>query len=421
MGVVKFGLKMLKNNFKQCVFYFLAIVFSTAILFNAYNIMNTNYFKSVNDMETQISAFLLLCLIFLILFFTFFANSYFLMGNLKQISIGAVSGVWSSKLLRLLCVLNYSIGIIGSIFGLLLGVAIMPIVLFVTYRLIGISGSLLIFSPQSFWTTIFIILGLVCPYVIVGDLSYLVTKDIKNLLVEQKQVYTPDNRILPISKNIFLIIYLIPLILLIVNTKYLAPNLMAYFNIPLAIYGIQGLVRYYIPDKILWLKKKLINNKLRLISLSNLHYSVRRLGYLLVALSISTVIFIYVIGLYQNSYKIKIMSITSYISAVFLIALTILYKVIIEAVNRKYTFKQLQLIGYNKSQMKKIISQEIIMMYSIAILVPLLHIVISVLRFESVGIVSMKLAIVLLSIFIGVFITVGIVSDIVYKKIVLNA
>jgi putative ABC transport system permease protein len=114
------------------------------------------------------------------------------------------------------------------------------------------------------------------------------------------------------------------------------------------------------------------------------------------------------------------MSMLVYIYSIIALGTSILYKFIIEASYRKHIFRQLSLIGYTQKQMKKIIREEVTMIYGIAIMVPLIHILIYLYKFISFGVINIKLATILLGIFIGVFLLMIPISYRVYKKLVLS-
>ncbi|MHC1682014.1 MAG: hypothetical protein AB6733_03550 [Clostridiaceae bacterium] len=418
MGVYAFASKMLKVNFKQCVFYLISVLFSVAIIFNAINLMCNDKFISFSSNTGEISSMIVFALTIVAVLFTFYANSYFINGKTKELAIAALSGVWSFRLSSLLLFQNLVIVIIGSFFGIILGLAIMPLFLSLMYRIMGTSGQLWDFTFQSFSGTLMIV-AIQFFYVSFGDYMYLTKKEIKDLLVEQRQVYTPDTRVVKFPPVVYLVIYFIPVALLFVSQKNMNPAALSFLNVIFSILGIQGVVSYYLPKKVMELKKgRYIANKIKLITLSNLHHSLRSLSILIIVLSVSSVILICMIGLLKTSKGLEVLSVFSYVSIVALVAISILYKTLIEVENRKYIFKQLKLIGYTSVEIIKIIRSEVSLFYLISAGLPFFHILIYIIIFKNTGILSLKMSLALLSIYVVVFLFVSFFSYILYKRIV---
>lgn len=418
MGVYKFTIKLLKSDLKQCIFYCLSIAFSVGIIFNAFNIVTNESFVALGKNEAEVSSTIIFSIVSIVILFTFFSNSYFIMGKSKEIATSLLSGANSYKISTLLFFQNFVVIALGSVAGYILGIVTSPIFLYIMFRGLGINGTVFDISLEGVWGTLAVILvQFFC--VSYGDFMYISSKEITELMKENRQVYKPDDRIVKTPKILYLIIYLIPIVTIFINPKKLDAAALIFINIVFSIYGTQGLIRYFLPEIILKLKKnKYINDKVRLISLSNLHYSLRKLDFLVVILSISTITLIALSGLYSHSSSIKIISICSYITVIILMAMTILYKLMIEVNNRRYAFKQLRLVGYTLSQIKKIISQEVRIFYYMVIGIPLFHIVIYLILFKNIGIISMTLSLAFFGVYLLIFLGIGIISYFVYKRLI---
>ncbi len=418
MGVYKLTINLLKSDLKQCIFYCLSIAFSVGIIFNAFNIVTNESFVALGKNEAEVSSTIIFSIISIVILFTFFANSYFIMSKSKEIATSILSGANYYKISALLFFQNFIIIGLGSILGYILGIIISPLFLYIMFRGLGISGSILDLSTEGIWGTFAVIMvQFFC--VSYGDFMYVSSKEITELMKENRQVYKPDDRIVKTPKIVYLIIYLIPIVTIFINPKKLDPSALIFINIVLSIYGTQGVIRYFLPDTILKLKKnKYINDKVKLISFSNLHYSLRKLDFLVVILSVSTITLIALSGLYSHSSSIKIVSICSYITIIILMAITILYKLMIEVSNRRYAFKQLRLIGYTISQIKKVIFHEVKIFYYMVIGIPLFHIVIYLILFRNIGIISTTLSLAFLGVYLVTFLIIGIISYFVYRRLI---
>ncbi|MBK1813266.1 hypothetical protein JHL18_21830 [Clostridium sp. YIM B02505] len=440
MGTYKFAIKMLKTDLRQTISYLSSIAFSSSALFYAYNLMDDSKNIPVGSTIWETFQMLLFVLTLLLMFVVFFTNSYFMTEKSKELAIAELNGVCSYKMIGLISFQNLLIGLVGSVIGIAFGIATMPVLSGVLFKLLGMNVSSYHYSKDSLVLTIIIIAFIVCPYIIIGDYTYVFNKEIKDLIYGKRQLYTPKtksfgNLDVPEGlKNIFggnskkregkkfhltsTILYFIPLTAIFLNSKTFHSLLFLYMFISVA--GIQRLLRYYFPEKIMELKRdKYSNDKIKMISLSNLHYSLKKVNFLIVTLAVSTVILIYMIGMNEKIYQIKAAGIFVYVCALVSLGVSILYKFIIEASYRKHIYRQLGLIGYYKKLIKRIIKEEIMMLYGIAIIIPLVHIVVYLFKFASFGIITVQLAMILLGIFLGIFFLMTVSSYLVYKKLVM--
>lgn len=420
MGIYIFSLKMLRKDFKQSGLYIMAIILPTIIIVNLLNIMTNKDFLLTKGNQGEIPADIIFFLILIVCAFTFYANSYFVMSKSKEMGIIELSGVWPSKLAGMLLFQNTLIQIIGGVLGIFIGIVIMPAFLSLMYMTLGIYGNIWTISIQGIWGTI-AILFLQLLYVCLGDYAFASTREIVDLISGNKKIRSLDIQFSRSQSNTYLIAYFIPILSIFISPMVVDISAIVFFNIFFTVFGIQGILRYCIPEKILKLKKdKYINDKIKLISLSNVYISLKQLKFMIITLAVSVEILLCLMGMFKSSPQVKIICICSYITVIILIALSIVYKIILETDNKKHSFRQLGLIGYTTAQIKIIIQQEFSIFYSITVGIPLFHILIFMILFKKSGILSTKLLGILLFTFVFVFLLTGIVSYNVYKKLVLK-
>lgn len=180
-------------------------------------------------------------------------------------------------------------------------------------------------------------------------------------------------------------------------------------------------MQYYIPFKILELKKdKYAGDKITLISLGNLHFSLKSIVFLITLLSGVIEALLYIINL-SNDPGLKVICLFSYITVLLLISSSLVYKFIIEMPSKVHTFKQLILIGYIKPQLNKIINKEVFLLYSIIIGLPLIHFCIFLYMFVSFGVLSVTFALTLIFIFLCIFLISAFISFVIYKKSIFSS
>lgn len=438
MNTCMFLVKLMRKNFKKNLLYLISIIFPIVIIFNLMNIItNNSFFTEDGSEEIMFLLTLLVCI------FTFYSNSYFVMGKSKEMAIMELSGIWPSKLARMLLFENIIIEIIGCVIGILIGILVMPAFLFIIYSIMGKWGSLWNISPSAIIETI-AILALQLGYVTLGDYGYASSREIIDLININKKVRIHDNgssvsisRILTIlnlkkknnsynskiynfSIDNYLIVYLLPIIFIFLSPRYINIFIAAILSMICTLYSIPGILKHSIPEKILKLKtEKYINDKIKLISLSNLYASLKQLKFLLITLVITIELILCSIAI-SESPRLKAISIISYITIILLIAGSILYKIIMETDNKKRTFIQLSLLGYTTEEIKKIIKEEFKVYYSIIIILPLFYIFIFFTLFGKNRILSVYFLLLMLIIFLLVFSITAFISYNSYKKLALQ-
>lgn len=415
MGLYKFAIKTLKSNLKSSFSYLCSMIFPIAIIFNLLNIMTNNKFVSkYSDGRTSCSAMIfLLCL--LVCIFTFYANSQFVTSTSKELAVAALSGVHPNRLGRMLLFQNTLLEIFAGSLGILLGFIIMPIFSKVMYLTLNSSGNLFEVSIGSLGGTVAILI-LQLLYVSLGDYSYASTREIIDLInVEKKPPL--DFNLLKGNPVTYAVLYFFPIlfsILSLLQKNYF--NIIVRFSMFFSVISILGLVQYYIPFKILELKKtKYVENKITLISLGNLHFSLKSTVFLIALLSGVIDALLYVMNSSSDP-GLKTICIFSYITVLLLISSSLVYKFIMEMPVKIRTFKQLTLIGYVKSQLNKIINKEVFLLYLIIIGLPLIHFCIFIFMFVTFGTLSITLALALILIFLFIFLIGWLVSFVLYKK-----
>lgn len=415
MGSFKFALKTLSTNLKMSISYLCSMIFPIAIIFNLLNIMcNTKFTLKYADGRSACSIIIFfLCL--LVCIFTFYANSHFVTATSKELAAAALSGVHPSRLGRILLFQNTVLEIVASFLGILLGFIIMPIFSKTMYLTLNSSGNLFQVSSGSLGGTIAILI-LQLLYVSLGDYSYASTREIIDLInVEKKPPLA--FKLLKVNPVTYVVLYAFSILLIflsMIEKDY--SDTIIQLAITLSTVSILGLVKYYIPFKILELKKnKYTNNKITLISLANLHFSLKSTVFLIALLSGVIEALLYIMNLSTDP-GLKIISIFSYITVLLLICSSLVYKFIMEMPVKIRTFKQLTLIGYLKPQLNEIINKEVFLLYLIIIGLPLIHFCIFIYMFDSSGKLSITLSVVLIFIFLCIFLTSGLISFAIYKK-----
>lgn len=375
MGNFKFAISMIKRTYKNCLFYVLSIACSIAALLNMFNITFNNDFGANLDSIYMFYSALTAIVLFITGIFIYLANLYFIFNNSKELAIIIISGRSSIDVGVILGYQNIILTIIGTLIGIILGTMLIPITNMVMYNAIGIEAKLFNIAPLTItMTSVLVILQLLMAVLI--DVGYIYQREIVDLVSESARAYERDERMVKFNPIIYLVIYLATLIIPIIfptsmSSKFIIASVMMLFGIV----GIQGLIRNYIPRLILKLKEtKYAFDKIQVIVLSNLHYSLRKATLLVITFLVSITLLIAAITFGHGDPLTEKAGIISFIVSIVLLAIIVIYKVLIETMNRKKIFKQLLLLGYNKSQIKNIIRNEVVGFFSLIILIPFLQV-----------------------------------------------
>lgn len=422
MGIVRFAIKMLLKDIKQSIFYLVSMIFSIAIVFNDFNLLFNEDFVDKSDKVAYYTfSGIALTVLLVSLLFVAFANLYFIYGKTKELAIAVISGRSVYAVGAILAIQNLLLGILGIIIGLAIGFMIMPIVNNFAYGFIGgeiTQGGL---SIDGLTVTLAII-GIQLVDMVVIDLAYTYRREVVDLLTEQKNMYARDNRNFKTPALVYWILYFSPILIVFAPINIVDKAQVLIMAQGIAIPGMIGVVNIALPKIILKIKEKyLYDDKIKLLAFSNLHYSLRKSNFLIVTLIVSVTYLILIFSTIGMTQEVKVVSMISYVVVICIMAITIVYKILIEGVNRKKLFTQLKLVGYINKEINKIIELETILLYGVIIFIPLLPISIMIIGNTLSGGMTLTSAITIVSIYLGAFLISLAISLIGYRKIVFNS
>jgi len=421
MGVIKFGIKMLIKEKKQSISYLLSMVFATALILNNFNILFNTDFSENDFLELKFSA-IGIALVVLVgaLLFVVYASLYFIYGKTKMLSIALSSGQSIFSVGLLLAVQNFLLGLLGIIIGVIVGIAFIPLSNTLVYLGIGMEIKIFAFSMYGLSTTIFAFVSTLISVSMVG-LGYAYRRELVDLLNGQKMKNKKRESLLKfrVSGIVWWALYFLPLLGLFLPISIEEKSKLIPASEFITLFSIFGLVKISIPQLIKNYKRKHCQfDKIKTIAISNLISILEESKYLLVYLlfAVRYLVLEYIDALTTD--KVRVVIIICYGALIITASITIMYKVIIKGLNRKNTFKQLNLIGYTKEQINKVIFSEISLFYLIVIMIPLVHIVAMIVTSPMAGAISYKVVAIMVGLFICLFSIAYVISLKRYRKIV---
>ena len=408
MGVFKYIFLTIKNDLKENYFYMITMTMSIAIIFVSFNIIYNEEIVPQRSYEYTILSILGVVVLSVLILFMIFANSYYLEDKYKEYGVITLSGKSTFEIFIIISVRNLIMSLVAILLGCILGYIINPIIMRKVFQMINIE------NPTSY----------VCTQSLAITIIMTIVECLVVFLINSGQIYKKKSSFIPNVKRskmkmyIYIIFYFIPLIslLLPVSRKDIAFVMLA--AIVTSIFGIQGVVRYVIPNALADYKNKnFITDKIKLIIISNLYTSIKRSTSLVLMYIITAVVTIVVIGQYQEYSVINIFALASFIFVVVILNFTIMYKFFIEAYRRKENFEQLRLLGYSYKEISKIILTEVIAYYFIVNILVLIQITLVFLASNLAGFISIMFVLKVLVQYISITVFFGIISLVGYKKI----
>ncbi|MGL4772278.1 MAG: hypothetical protein ACRC2K_01825 [Clostridium sp.] len=426
MGVYEFGLKMLKAEFRQCAFFMVSIVISNAVLFNLFNLIYNGEFVTAGygDKYYPIYAGIVLIAMVVAMILVFFTNSYFIIKKTKEVAIATLSGRSPGEIASMIGYQNVILLGISLVIGFAFGIIIMPLFLLAMYSALGIQGSIFAFSLEGLLYTLMVVV-MEFIWIILINVGFAFRREIKDLMSEQEQRYTPFVEKFKIPAIIYWIGLLLPYGAFayicfgeVVDTEKILymENVISFSTSFACVFII-----FYIPRFLTNLKKKKgFKNKILLMVTSNLQYSIRKAGYIVGILLLTSVNFIVIASKSADAPLVKMLAITALVVVLILLSLVLIYKVAIEAENRKRGFKQLLLVGYTLDEIRRIIVKEIGWFYGIVITIPVSYIALLCVAAIQSRIMTISFAINCVGAFLLIMLISYGASMIIYKKIVIG-
>lgn len=417
MGVFKYIFLTIKNDLKENYFYMITMTMSIAIIFVSFNIIYNEEIVPQRSYEYTILSILGVVVLSVLILFMIFANSYYLEDKYKEYGVITLSGKSTFEIFIIISVRNLIMSLVAILLGCILGYIINPIIMRKVFQMINIENPTSYVCTQSLAITIIMTI-VECLVVFLINSGQIYKKKIKELIIKKKSSFIPNVKRSKMKMYIYIIFYFIPLIslLLPVSRKDIAFVMLA--AIVTSIFGIQGVVRYVIPNALADYKNKnFITDKIKLIIISNLYTSIKRSTSLVLMYIITAVVTIVVIGQYQEYSVINIFALASFIFVVVILNFTIMYKFFIEAYRRKENFEQLRLLGYSYKEISKIILTEVIAYYFIVNILVLIQIILVFLASNLAGFISIMFVLKVLVQYISITVFFGIISLVGYKKI----
>lgn len=383
MGNFRFSMKMLKKEYKKSFVYTLTLSLVTAVTLLFFNIIDNPHLMNAPQQTTQwaytkipFSTMLSFLIILFCAFMIIFANNFYISRKTSEIAIMTMSGSTFLKITLYLMYQNIVMTTIAFVIGVLIGSGLSMGVNQLIYSYIHYQGAFFYIPIEAISDTIICIIAILFAQLVYTS-GFVYRKDISYLLSQENTSVIEDKRIIQLPSWIYVGIYLFG----IVSLKMSYSSTSAIFSCCVGSLGISGMIKYNFPKLFHILKdKKWLSDKLKLVSLSNLYYSLRRADTLIGLYAISSSVMIAIMIMQKDNPRELITAFIGFVVVLLLLLASIIYKYVMEATTRQLFYYNLYKMGYTYKQLIAIIKQEVISFYVILLGLPMIIIVLSLLQ-----------------------------------------
>lgn len=438
-GVYEFSKIMFKADIKNSKFYITLTTITVAFIFNIINMSYNNiysnkgltYKKLVYDSPYNLSnAFYielpieviqkqnLLIVILITILFAAICNMNYIRKKTKEIAFMLMSGSSISDITRYVIYLTGKCYFIAIVIGIPIGFFLIPVFNIIMNSILGKSDSLFTLSIEG--------LGISLVYVfmqyltlIILNIAFIVRRNILDLINTENTITFIDTRQIKIPGIFFVILYVLSVLPSFFIGKYSGTENISYLLVYVGTFATYGMMRFFIPKVVNRMKKnKFMFKGCRNIYFSNFLYSLSNSVVYIMALVLVFNYFIFNIIEFGSFSGVKEMNIFCIVYCCIVISLSLVYKLLIDNNDKMYIYNQLKILGYEKEIICKIVKRESILIFSVALLLPIILISSALFNYIMSGVYSVILGgSIIFLIFISLLISWFVSSKINEKKV----
>ena len=414
MRILKMAIKSLRVDFIKSLFYFMAFTLTTIFIFSFFNVaFNPASGIHLGSDDTSLVTTVAVLVIVVAMMCVFLANDFYVSNKSLDISIMLMSGASVYKTGLYLFFQSLIIMALAIPLGLVISYSLLPILNIIFQNLFVYQQTIFFINQEAIIATA-IILGFEVGWCTLLNIGYCYRSTITGLLKENHKIEWYGIEGKRISSALYLILYLLPFILFLVNE-----DVMGFLMISLiGTIGVYGLIKHIIPSIIIKAQKNSsLENSKQLITLGFYKYTLQKVNVLALTMVISSMLLMSMIIYTMPTPLVSMITLISYGSVMVLLSLTILFKVAMQLVKRKQNTRYLLQLGFIKKDIKKIMLWEMCLFYGTLLLFPLAYQICILLKLLYLQQITVSLVLLLLSIQILPIISSGFICVILYHKL----
>lgn len=412
MGLIKLALRSLRTDLLKSLFYFLSFVLTTIFIFLFFNLAyNPNLGIQLGGKDNTIVTPIAVFVILIAMVCVFIANDYYVLAKTKDISIILMSGASVYQVGIYLFLQSFIIMALAIPLGFIISYLSVPVLNKILFMAFDYQGSWAYISNNTLVATTII---LVCEigWCTLLNMGFCYRTSINKLVTSNMEIEKFGKRRL--SNLVSVILFVLPMLVFIFLED---PGGFLVFSI-IGMIGVYGMFKYVI---VAYLEKKQSNEALEhrylLIVLGNLKYDLKKTSFLVLVITTAAIILTTTTIYSLDTPLISMVSLMSYVSVMVLLAITSIFKIGMELQKRKKNLLNLYHLGYQIKELKKIITLEMIIYYSIIMVIPLMYQIIMMIKLDYLGLITPYLIVIILLIQITAMLCGMIICTIMYQKI----
>ncbi|MEG2737940.1 hypothetical protein [Clostridium sp.] len=423
MGNIKFYIKLIKIDKKTSAAYVLSLAMGFLILFNIFNLFFLDGIRPEESGEKIFFGGVILVIAAIILLLGYYSNLFFLSRRGKEVGVELMSGLSLVGLSVSFIVQNIILSGLAAFIGVIGGVILLPIFNALAFNLIGISGDRYAISMDGIFCTVLVIIIQIM-FVGAVDVGVGHRTEVCNLIKNSSKGYNPKKKETSILKTlIYFIMFMVPIMsIFFINFTNEGYEVIIQMTAIIGGIGLAFFIKDGIPCIIeLYLNKIGRKDPIKVMYLRNLKYIMEKSAVIMICFSVIIIAITVVIGGAGNDIRFSTVSTIGLSSTTVLLSITIIYKIVIEALNRKNSFKQMFLLGYTKEKIAQIIEKEVLMYYFIVFIMPFLQGLFIFYGYVKSRTIKVEILLTLAIVIVVLAVATFFISYNVYKKIILNS
>ncbi len=415
--IIKDALRSLKDDFLRSFFYFLTLLVTSMFIYLFFNIMMSDPVGvsllegSTDLLATAVTvAVVVICLIAIL-----FANDFFAKRKAKELAVRLICGATAFQLASYLLIQTVLLMVVALPLGILIANLLIPVLNTV---LSAYLQSEFLIGIHSYANTMSaVILGLVIFWILMLNMSFALKNGAAMMFSENIMTKAGGAPVfyfgaIPqwLKATAMTLLFLVPIACFYLNSNMI---------FLLTILSLVGFMSWLDDVLIPWLTK-------RIHSKPENHLDVVWMGFLRtdiaimkpnISLFIVAVVLLAWAMITKHGKPVEMMLyILSYVVMGVLLSMAILFKYSTELAVRKRYFNAMFQIGYLESDLKKIMTRQILWFYGLILAVSLLYLVNIFLSQMIAGVLSVNFMLVLLAFAVVPMILVGLINLLTYRS-----
>lgn len=376
MRVYSIALTLLKREYKKNISYGMILLFAILISFIFTHIGNdqilidgdvTQGYGTWDSIILPLSKglpFVIVCICWLMILY---ATNYYLNKKTQEFALLFICGLNSFDIMKYTLFQILIILCIVFPISLILGTITLKYMSLFIYQYLNILDVDFMISKSTFITTIIAVISIFI-WIAIAVGGYLHRNTIQNFLDQNLNKNTVKIKIGTLKNIIPPFIYLIGVLIMEFQEYYLHGFI---FPTLISLLGIIGMIKLTIPYLVQMWKKKRIDKKYALIYMSYYNSTLQGAAFLIMSMMILITGIIPVLITQDIDTNEYITGFLCYFVIVGLLCICIVFKVSTNIQTRKNDYSCLLKIGYIRKELKRIIKEEMIVLYTTIICLPL--------------------------------------------------